>query len=54
MTKFCSESEVGKDSIFKVILPVRIIENQVQNVIMRSEESKIEMINIEFSDIYNN
>ncbi len=48
------ESTSGKGSIFKVTLPAKIIENQVQHKIeMRNEENRIEIINIEFSDIYN-
>ncbi len=48
------ESELGKGSTFKIILPARITENQEQNAKTINNESKIEMINIEFSDIYNN
>ncbi|MDF2616798.1 MAG: sensor histidine kinase [Sedimentibacter sp.] len=46
------ESEVGKGSTFTVELPVKIIENEI-NIVYPSAINKIDMIEIEFSDIYN-
>lgn len=47
------ESELGKGSTFIVDLPVRIVNNQ-NNVREFNKNDKIEMIKIEFSDIYSN
>lgn len=46
------ESEVGKGSTFTVNLPVKIAENEI-NFVHPSAINKIDMIEIEFSDIYN-
>lgn len=46
------ESEVGKGSTFTVELPVKIAEDKVDYV-HPSAVNKIDMIDIEFSDIYN-
>lgn len=46
------ESEVRKGSIFKVELPVRIVENPKVFEQTRPLNNKIQKINIEFSDIY--
>jgi PAS domain S-box-containing protein len=50
--KISVESEVGKGSIFKVEIPVRTVKNL--RVIGQANpiKNKIEMINVEFSDIY--
>ena len=50
--KISVESEVGKGSIFKVELPSSTIENQEVKEKTNDINNKIEMINIEFSDIY--
>jgi len=47
------ESEVGKGSIFKVELPAIIAENLKDRKKNNYLNNKIEMVNIEFSDIYN-
>lgn len=46
------ESEVGKGSIFKVMLPAKKTENPVIEDKTSYYNNKIEMVNIEFSDIY--
>lgn len=46
------ESEVGKGSTFKVMLPVKTIENPTFEDKISFFNNKMEMINIEFSDIY--
>lgn len=46
------ESEVGKGSTFTVELPVKIAENEVKSL-HPSSMNIIDMIDIEFSDIYN-
>lgn len=48
------ESKFGQGSIFKVELPVRIIDNNVPKKHFNHDDNKIEKINIEFSDIYIN
>ena len=50
--KISAESKLNEGSIFKIELPARRIKNP--KVIEQSKpmNSKIEMINIEFSDIY--
>lgn len=48
------ESELGKGSIFKIVLPARTMEQRpitIEHTNVR--ENRAEMINIEFSDIYN-
>lgn len=50
--KISVESELGKGSVFKIELPVRIIEELEVIEKIKPINSKIEMINIEFSDIY--
>lgn len=44
------ESEIGKGSTFKVLLPVKIVD-EINDEYKRNS-NKIEMLNIEFSDIY--
>lgn len=46
------ESEVGKGSIFKIKLPVRTIKNTEVIKEARQMNNRIQMINVEFSDIY--
>jgi signal transduction histidine kinase/PAS domain-containing protein len=46
------ESEIGKGSTFIVELPVKIAENEI-NFVHPSAINKFDMIEIEFSDIYN-
>lgn len=46
------ESEVGKGSIFKIELPVRTIRNPKVIKETRQMNNRIQMINVEFSDIY--
>ncbi|WP_234123913.1 ATP-binding protein [Clostridium hydrogenum] len=46
------ESEVGKGSIFKIQLPVKTLRKTEIHKEIKNIKSKIEMINIEFSDIY--
>lgn len=50
--KISVDSEIGKGSIFKVELPARIIKSS--KVIEKNKQinNKIQMINVEFSDIY--
>lgn len=48
------ESESGKGSTFKVELPARTIEHKKAKEQTNDINNKIEMINIEFSDIYAN
>lgn len=50
--KISVESEVGKGSIFKIELPVRTLKKPEIHKKIKNIKSKIEMINIEFSDIY--
>jgi PAS domain S-box-containing protein len=50
--KISVESELGKGSIFKIELPARSIEELEVIEKIKPINSKIEMINIEFSDIY--
>ncbi len=50
--KVSVESEVGKGSIFKVELPAQIVECTKEINEKKLFNNKIEMINIEFSDIY--
>lgn len=45
-------SEVGKGSIFTINLPVKTV-RQTDSVKMIRKNDKIDMINVEFSDIYN-
>lgn len=47
------ESELGLGSTFIVELPTKIVKNQ-NNRKNYNKDNKIEMINIEFSDIYSN
>ncbi|MCE5219818.1 MAG: PAS domain S-box protein [Clostridium sp.] len=49
--KISIESKVGEGSVFKIELPSRTIEKAVIDKII-PKDNKIEMINIEFSDIY--
>ncbi|MEL7649504.1 MAG: ATP-binding protein [Sedimentibacter sp.] len=46
------ESKVGEGSTFRIKLPPRVIGKQAEHVSNNLQHSKIEMINIEFSDIY--
>lgn len=46
------ESKLGKGSKFNIELPARTIENLNDIHKNRQQNSKIEMVNIEFSDIY--
>lgn len=46
------DSEVGKGSIFKVELPVRVIEESRAIHKVKAINNKVEMINVEFADIY--
>lgn len=50
--KISVESKQGEGSIFKIELPSKVIENPKVTQENKSMNSKIEMINIEFSDIY--
>ena len=50
--KISTESKPDEGSIFKIELPARTIENPKVTTKSKSMNSKIEMINIEFSDIY--
>ena len=50
--KISAESKPDEGSIFKIELPTRTIENQKIIEESKSINSKIEMINVEFSDIY--
>ena len=50
--KISAESKPYEGSIFKIELPTRTIENQKIVEESKSINSKIEMINVEFSDIY--
>ena len=45
-------SEVGKGSVFKIELPVKTLEDTETTTIKDFTNSKVEIINIEFSDIY--
>jgi signal transduction histidine kinase len=47
------ESELGLGSTFIVEIPTKIVKNQ-NNRKNYNKDNKIEMINIEFSDIYSN
>ncbi|MGD9568228.1 MAG: ATP-binding protein [Sedimentibacter sp.] len=46
------ESEVGKGSLFRVELPAKTIENPEFDEKINYVNNRIEMVNIEFSDIY--
>jgi len=50
------ESKKGKGSTFKIELPFKTIEtsNGINLNKIINQDNKIEMINIEFSDIYDN
>lgn len=50
--KISAESTLDKGSMFKIELPVRSVENSKDDREIKPMKSKIEMINIEFSDIY--
>jgi len=50
--KISIDSELGEGSVFKIELPVRIIERVEVIDQTKSINNKIEIINIEFSDIY--
>ena len=50
--KISTESKPDEGSIFKIELPARTIENPKVTTESKSMNNKIEMINIEFSDIY--
>lgn len=50
--KISAESNPDEGSIFKIELPARTIENQKVKAESKAINSKIEMINVEFSDIY--
>lgn len=50
--KICAESVLGKGSIFKIKLPVRIVEQPKFSGKTKFLNNKVDMINIEFSDIY--
>ncbi|AKN32840.1 histidine kinase [Clostridium carboxidivorans P7] len=49
--KISAESKLGEGSTFKIELPLRVIENE-KSAAENKCNNKIEMINIEFSDIY--
>lgn len=46
------DSELGKGSIFKIELPAMIVNNTEDTLKIKPRDNKIEIINIEFSDIY--
>jgi PAS domain S-box-containing protein len=50
--KISAESKVGEGSIFKIQLPARTVENPINIHENKPINSKVERINIEFSDIY--
>ena len=50
--KISVESTPGEGSIFKIELPVRTVENKKITKQTKSMDNKIEIINVEFSDIY--
>lgn len=50
--KISVESVVGKGSTFKVALPIKVLEESKKIQHIESFNDKVEMINIEFSDIY--
>lgn len=50
--KISAESTLDKGSMFKIEIPVRSVENSKEDREIKPMKSKIEMINIEFSDIY--
>jgi len=50
--KISVESKVGEGSIFKIELPVKTIKETEVIEQIKATNNKIEMINIEFSDIY--
>ncbi|OOM05854.1 sensor histidine kinase [Clostridium saccharobutylicum] len=50
--KISVESEVGKGSIFKIELPAKVVEEIEVVEQTKACNNKIEMINVEFSDIY--
>ena len=50
--KISVESTPGEGSIFTIELPVRTVENPKVTQQTKSIDNRIEMINIEFSDIY--
>ncbi len=50
--KISAESKLGEGSIFKIELPSKTIEDKKDNGENKYDNSKIDMINIEFSDIY--
>ena len=50
--KISAKSKPDEGSIFKIELPARTIENQKVIEVNKFVNSKIEMINVEFSDIY--
>jgi len=50
--KISAESKPDEGSIFKIELPARTIENPKVKTKSKSMNSKIEMIHVEFSDIY--
>lgn len=50
--KISVESEVGKGSVFKIELPAKTIEEIEVIEQAKASNNKIEMINVEFSDIY--
>lgn len=50
--KISVDSEVGKGSIFKVELPARTVKNPKVIREAKQMNNKIQMINVEFSDIY--
>lgn len=51
--KISVKSKVGKGSIFKIELPVRLIDQPKENRQANILNNEAEMVNIEFSDIYN-
>ncbi|MEQ8197622.1 MAG: HAMP domain-containing sensor histidine kinase, partial [Clostridiaceae bacterium] len=50
--KISVDSKIGEGSIFNIELPAGTIEETEVNIQIRPMNNKIEMINIEFSDIY--
>jgi methyl-accepting chemotaxis protein len=50
--KISVKSEVGKGSTFKIELPNKLVEDFENDILDNKFVNKLEMINIEFSDIY--
>lgn len=50
--KISVESTVSKGTIFNINLPVNIVENDDTDLYIKSMNNKVDILNIEFSDIY--